>query len=115
MGAWGGRYYHDVAGEGPMLEVARGLFTRVPPGGEWYDAIAERMRGWLADTAEDGGDRLVISHGISSRVLRGLMTGLPTDPRWSAPVADGLPQGLVVMVESGRETVVHRGQGGGTA
>ena len=33
------------------------------------------LTGWIADTAADPGDRLVISHGNSSRVLRGMMAG----------------------------------------
>ncbi|MGQ7346826.1 hypothetical protein ACTGWF_10305, partial [Streptococcus suis] len=65
----------------------------------------------LADTDDDPGDRLIIMHGISSRVLRGVMTGAPVDPLVGAPVAPGLPQGSVVMIEAGVESVVHLGKG----
>ncbi len=110
MGAWGGRYYADVIGEvGPVVDPATGLL-RPAPDGEDYPGIAARVSGWLADTDEEG-DRLVVMHGISSRVLRGVMTGQAIDPAWGAPVAPGLPQGSASLVEAGAETVAHRGTG----
>ena len=110
MGAWGGRYYADVIGEvGPVI-TAEGLL-RPAPDGEDYRAIAARASSWLADTDDDSGDRLVIMHGISSRVLRGIMTGAPVHPDWAVPIAPGLPQGSVVMIERGIETVAHLGTG----
>lgn len=110
MGAWGGRYYADVIGEvGPVI-TPEGLL-RPAPDGERYDAIARRVGGWLADTDDDPGDRLVIMHGISSRVLRGMMTGQDTHPEFAAPIARGLPQGSVVLIDGGRESVAHLGQG----
>jgi len=112
MGDWSGRYYADLLQEAPgFLDVANGLYTRPPPGGEWYDAIAARVSAWLADTDEDPGDRLVIMHGMSSRILRGVMTGRDVMPQFDAPVAPDLPQGSVVMVEAGVEQVVHLGTG----
>lgn len=109
MGAWGGRYYDEVVGEvGPVVD-ARGLL-RCAPDGERYEAIAARVSGWLADTQDDPGDRLVIMHGISSRVLRGVMTGAPIDP-CGAPVLPGHPQGTVTVIERGRERIVHLGAG----
>lgn len=110
MGAWGGRYYAEVIGEVGPVVTGEGLL-RPAPDGERYDAIARRVGRWLADTDEDPGDRLVVMHGISSRVLRGLMTGIDGHPEFAAPIAPGLPQGSVVMVENGRESVPHVGTG----
>ncbi|WP_425228994.1 histidine phosphatase family protein [Sphingomonas sp.] len=110
MGGWGGRYYADVVGEvGPVI-TAEGLL-RPAPDGERYDAIARRTGSWLADTDDDVGDRLVIMHGISSRVLRGLMTGVNAHAEFAAPIAPGLPQGSVVLIAQGRESVPHLGAG----
>lgn len=112
MGSWGGRYYDDVVGEvGPVIDE-RGLL-RPAPDGERYEAIAARVSGWLADT-DAPGDRLVIMHGISSRVLRGVMTGAPRDP-CGAPVLPGHPQGTVTAIERGREAIVHLGTGRASA
>ena len=110
MGAWGGRYYAEVIGEVGPVVTPEGLL-RPAPDGERYDAIAARVGGWLADTDTDPGDRLVISHGITSRVLRGLMTGADVHPEFAAPIAPGLPQGSIVLIEGGRESVPHRGTG----
>lgn len=110
MGSWGGRYYADLAAEVGSI-VQPGGTLRAAPDGETYPQIAARVGGWLADTAEDAGDRLVIMHGISSRVMLGVMTGAAVDPVLGAPIAPGLPQGSVTLVEAGRATVPHRGTG----
>ena len=109
MGSWGGRYYADVVAEvGPVVD--RDGLLRCAPDGETYAAIAERVGGWLADTNDDPGDRLVIMHGISSRVLRGVATGAPV-AACGAPVLPGYPQGSLSMIAGGVETLVHRGTG----
>lgn len=110
MGAWSGRYYADVVEEvGPVID-ASGLL-RPAPDGEDYPSIAARVGGWLADTADDTGDRLVISHGISNRVLRGVMMGVAPDAHYGVPIAPGLPQGSVSLLAAGGETLLHRGTG----
>jgi probable phosphoglycerate mutase len=114
MGSWSGRYYRDVSAEhGDFVDRTHGLYTRPPDGGEWYDAIAARVSSWLDDTDDDPGDRLVIMHGMSSRVLRGVMTGQAVLPGFDAPIAPNVPQGSVALIEHGRETIVHRGNGAG--
>jgi broad specificity phosphatase PhoE len=111
VGNWSGRTYREIVEErGAPVVLAGGLLICAPDG-ETYPEIAARVSGWLADTAHEEGDRLIIMHGISSRVLRGVMTGVAEHPELAAPVAPGLPQGSLVMIEDGRETVVHRGSG----
>ena len=114
MGSWGGRYYQDVIAEvGDVVDRPSGLLISAPDG-ELYPQIAERVSAWLAETNDDPGDRLVIMHGISSRVMRGVMTGQPLVDRFGAPAAGHLPQGSLVMIEGGVETIVHLGGGGET-
>lgn len=111
VGSWDGRHYHELAEEfGPIIDPATGALMPAPDG-ESYPAIAARLSGWLTDTADDPDDRLVVMHGISSAVLRGLMTGRSADPTTGAPLAPALPQGSVVAIERGVETVAHRGRG----
>ncbi|USU11650.1 phosphoglycerate mutase family protein [Sphingomonadaceae bacterium OTU29THOMA1] len=110
MGSWGGRYYADVIGEVGPVVTPEGLL-RPAADGEDYRKIDIRVSSWLTDTNDDAGDRLVIMHGISSRVLRGVMTGASVHPEWGAPIAAGLPQGSVVLIEQGRESVAHLGTG----
>jgi probable phosphoglycerate mutase len=109
VGGWSDRYYADLfAAEDPSIR--RGIFPPAPDG-ERYPAIAARVGAWAADTDDDDGDRLVVMHGMSACVLRGVLTGLPDDPAHGAPIAPPLPQGSIALVAAGVETIVHRGTG----
>jgi len=111
IGAWTGRPYAEIMAEaGPILDRATGLFSCRPPGGEWYGEIAARLRSWLDDTEAETGDRLVVMHGMSSRVLRGLLTGQQERPGCGAPVADGIRQGATVEIADGVERVLETGE-----
>ena len=90
MGEWGGAWYRDLAGQLEIDEAER-LFVTVAP----------------------GGDAVLISHGMTSRVLRGLLTGLGPHPRFAAPIAEGLPQGSIVQICDGVEQVIYLGGGEG--
>ena len=112
MGEWSGRPYGELAAEhGALIDRETWLFTRPAPGGEWYDSVAARLRAWADEQADEEGDRLVVMHGMSSRVLRGLLTGMADLPECGAPAADGLPQGSLVEIAEGRERLIHLGGG----
>jgi glucosyl-3-phosphoglycerate phosphatase len=112
VGEWSGRAYNEIESEiGPFIDRDAALFTVKAPGGEDYGDVAARLSSWIADTASERGDRLVLMHGMSSRVLRGLLLGLPINPHFGAPIAPSLPQGTMVMVGNGVEKVVSAGQG----
>ncbi|TKD51505.1 histidine phosphatase family protein [Sphingomonas baiyangensis] len=116
VGAWGGRDYAGLAGEvGGFWNAEHGLFAAPPPGGESYGAVATRLAGWLADTAHDSEDRLVVMHGMSSRVLRGLMTGAAPLPAFGTAIAPGLAQGSVSLIDKGSERIVVTGSGSAPA
>lgn len=107
FGSWGGQDFATLAAiHGPIVHP-HGMAVGAPDG-ETYAAMAARLSAWLADTAGHDGDRLILMHGLSSRVLRGLMRGLPDDSLCGVPVAERLPQGSIVMIEGGVETVIHR-------
>lgn len=113
VGDWAGRTYAEIMDDlGPIMDETHGLFSIRPPKGEWYDDIAQRLTDWLEETAHISEDRLVIMHGMSSRVLRGLLLGLPVTEPWKAPIAPSLPQGTMVVVENGQEQIVRQGGGG---
>ncbi len=112
VGTWGGQTYAEITAEqGEIMDREASLFSVRPPGGEWYDDIAARLNAWIADTAADRGDRLVIMHGMSSCILRGILLGLPVDPRFNAPIAPRVAQGTLVMVGNGEQTIVKAGGG----
>jgi probable phosphoglycerate mutase len=107
FGSWGGQRFADLTVTHDPIVHPHGMAVPAPDG-EGYAAMAARLSGWLADTATDDGDRLILMHGLSSRVLRGQMLGLPDDGLCGVPVAERLPQGSIVMIEDGVETVIHR-------
>jgi probable phosphoglycerate mutase len=112
VGDWSGRTYHEIGAEiGDFVDVGRSLFTVQAPGGESYPDVAARLRQWIAHASRDRGDRLVVMHGMSSRVLRGLLLELPDDPQYGAPIADSLPQGTLVMIGGGVEKIITQGAG----
>lgn len=111
MGGWDGRRYADIEAEnGPIFDPKLDVFVKTAPGGETYAAVAERLRIWVYQqtVAED---RLVVMHGVSSQILRGLLIGGNAHPLCGTPVAPRLPQGSVTCFQNGRETIVVRGGG----
>ncbi len=112
VGAWAGRTYAEISAEqGEILDRANALFTVRPPGGELYPEIATRLDDWIAEACAHRGDRLVIMHGMSSRVLRGRLLGHDPDPVHGAPIAPSLPQGTLVMIGGGAEKIICDGRG----
>ena len=109
VGRWQGRHQAEIAAEhGPVVDAQRRLLSVPPPGGEWFPDIAQRLKAWLHDLPA-GRPLLVISHGVTSRVLRGLLAG--GRPWHGVAVADDLPQGSIVHLKDGQERVLHQGAG----
>ncbi len=111
VGDWVGLRYQDIVKtHGPIVCPERRLFSQRPPNGEWYPDMAARLQSWLADLPADR-PALVISHGLTSRVLRGhLVGGTPFEPG-CVPVAPEAPQGTVFRIEGGAEAMLHVGTG----
>ena len=110
VGDWEGRWYHDIVAElgRPIVDAARGLFTEAAPNGEWFPAIAARLNDWVA-SLDHSRPALVISHGITASVLRGLLVG---GEDWhGVPVAARAPQGTVFRIRDGVEEALHIGSG----
>ena len=109
VGDWEGRYYADIVAEvGPIVDLDRKLFAMPAPNGEWFPAIAARLADWLA-ALDPARPVLAISHGITARVLRGLLVG---GADWhGVKVAGDAPQGTVFHIKDGHETVLLTGSG----
>lgn len=109
VGDWEGRYYADIVAEvGSIVDAERRLFSMPAPNGEWFPAIASRLTEWL-DSLDPARPVLAISHGITARVLRGLLVG---GGDWhGVKVADDAPQGTVFHIKNGAETVLLTGAG----
>lgn len=113
VGTWSSRTYADIAAEiGPIIDMEHKLFSVRPDGGEWYDDVAARLTHWIGDQTFDQ-DLLVICHGMTARVLRGLLLGHAPMEQYAAPIAPSLSQGSMVMICDGIEEIVVGGSGAG--
>ncbi|MDZ7588066.1 MAG: histidine phosphatase family protein [Parasphingorhabdus sp.] len=113
VGQWSGRTYSAIIAEsGPIIDREQHLFTVRAPDGEYYDDVARRLSQWLAEQRFEN-DMLIISHGMTARVLRGLLLGHAPLPGYDAPIACSLAQGSMVMICDGVEQIVIDGAGAG--
>jgi glucosyl-3-phosphoglycerate phosphatase len=113
VGDWDGCYYKDIAPDiRTIMDMEHKLFIKKAPGGEDYVDVAERVNEWLSEQAFET-DMLIITHGMTARVLRGILLGLPHLESFGAPIAPGLAQGSMVMIRDGVEELVIDGAGRG--
>ena len=113
VGTWSSRTYADIAAEiGPIVDMEHKLFSVRPDGGEYYEDVAARLSDWISEQAFEH-DMLVICHGMTARVLRGLLLAHPPMERFGAPIAVSLAQGSMVMIRDGVEELVIDGEGSG--
>ena len=108
VGRWTGRDYAQIiAEEGEILDMEHRLFRMPIPDGEHYTDIALRLCSWLADAGS--APALVISHGMTARVLRGLLVGGRAYE--GVEIAADLPQGSISRIADGAEETLHVGSG----
>ena len=99
LGSWDQLTDEEARAQSPTLFAQRGndkWHVRVP-GGENYAEVAARVGDWLDELKQD---TFAISHGATTRILRGLLAGLD----WQAMSALDEPQGVVFRVR-GTEVV----------
>ncbi len=113
VGTWSSRTYQEISAEiGPIVNMEHKLFSVRAPEGEWYNDVAARLSDWLEGLSFDS-DMLIICHGMTARVLRGLLLGLEPLEGFDAPIAHSLAQGSMVMIRDGVEEMVIDGDGAG--
>jgi broad specificity phosphatase PhoE len=97
-GAWDGLTFRDVELRSPGVFDGNGRWewNFRAPGGETYDTFAARVGEWLDEWV---GRRFVVAvtHGVVSRVLRGLYAGLPREVALILPV----PQDKLFRLSAG--------------
>jgi probable phosphoglycerate mutase len=98
FGAWEGLTDEDLRVISPDLLAARARdkWGFVPPDGESYRVLSERVANWLADIVRP---TFAVSHGGVGRVLRQMILGL--EPL--AAISMLFPQDRVLVFEHGRE------------
>jgi glucosyl-3-phosphoglycerate phosphatase len=113
VGEWAGQYYTDIARDPALLmDPVHRLFIAKAPGGEDYKDVADRVLEWLSEQMFEQ-DMVIITHGMTARVLRGILLGLPPLDGFGAPIAPSLAQGSVVVICDGAEALVVDGTGMG--
>ena len=93
LGVWDQLTDDEARALSPALFEQRGndkWHVRVP-GGENYAEVAARITDWLQELKTDS---VAISHGATTRILRGLLAGLD----WRAMSSLDEPQGVVFRV-----------------
>ena len=96
FGAWEGRTWDDLKRAEPaaVAERRRGCWHFVPPDGESYAMLLDRLSPWLAGLPEDA---VVVAHG---GVARALLHGIAGIAQQRAP-AEEIHQGRVLLFEAG--------------
>ncbi len=74
LGSWDGLDRAEIRSRMPEKFAEFEWYFRTPDG-ETYDGFAGRIAGWLAEAGD--GPVIGVSHGVATRVLRGLYAGLP--------------------------------------
>jgi broad specificity phosphatase PhoE len=98
LGSWDGLTYQEIATRAPGVFDGDGRYQWYfrSPDGECYNAFAARVAEWLHGWSE-AGVRVVVTHGIVTRVLRGLYAGLPHEVALMLPV----PQDKIFRLSGG--------------
>lgn len=96
LGAWDGLHRRDIAALSPGIfdhDYYEWYFRT--PDGETYDGFAARVGAWLAEAGD--GPLIVVTHGVVTRILRGLYAGLPRPQALCLPV----PQDRIFRLAGG--------------
>jgi broad specificity phosphatase PhoE len=98
IGSWDGLTYSEIATCAPGIFDGDGRFEWCfrSPDGERYEAFAARVGAWLSKLV-DAPLTIVVTHGIVTRVLRGLYARLPREAALTLPV----PQDKVFRLYDG--------------
>ncbi|EJO9910974.1 histidine phosphatase family protein [Vibrio parahaemolyticus] len=101
LGEWEQRTITSLEQEIPNLLAQNDWYLQAP-NCETYESVRERLSSWLSDVAHDE-DIVVVSHGLTGIVLRGLLLGMDYTQVWQ----QDLPQDAFFIIEDGRITRVN--------
>lgn len=103
MGDWQGLTYDEIRRASPdaVAEPHSFLWKFSAPGGERLEDMLARVRDFLADAP---GEAVIVTHGVTSQLLRGCVLGMGVD------AMDALDdrQGIVYRVVTGGEVRLER-------
>lgn len=99
FGAWEGRTREEIDIEWPELQDMGDMFGWhfIAPGGESFEEVYARAESFLSNLP---GPAIIFTHGITSRVLRGIWLGLDFDGMREI----GGGQGCIFQLANGKQT-----------
>ncbi|MBW8708751.1 MAG: histidine phosphatase family protein [Alphaproteobacteria bacterium] len=103
LGVWDQLTDEEARARSPILfeQRRRDKWHVRVPGGENYAEVAARISDWVRELKTD---TIAISHGATTRILRGLLAGLD----WQAMSALDEPQGVVFRAEGAQVVKLER-------
>ncbi|KOE04309.1 histidine phosphatase family protein [Vibrio parahaemolyticus] len=101
LGEWEQRTIPSLEQEVPNLLAQNDWYLQAP-NCETYESVRERLSSWLSDVTHDE-DIVVVSHGLTGIVLRGLLLGMDYTQVWQ----QDLPQDAFFIIEDRRITRVN--------
>ena len=106
FGSWDGFTRAEIAAlmPGAFDEERRDEWYFATPDGETYEVFAGRVGAWLAESQSGGQSLIVVTHGVVTRILRGLYAGLSRAAAMRLPVPQDrifrLAQGTMVEISA---------------
>lgn len=96
-GSWEGRLRSELTDLDPSQPMMDWIFSA--PGGEVYDDVMARARGWLESLTPEPGRRIIaVSHGVWGRLARGAYAGLDRQ----TTLAQDVPQDAIYRLQNGQ-------------
>ena len=79
FGSWDGLTRAEIAAlrPGAFDDEQRHKWYFAMPDGETYEAFAGRVGAWLTEAKAEDRPLIAVTHGVVTRILRGLYAGLP--------------------------------------
>ncbi len=81
LGDWDGLLRDDIRQMAPDFDAGESRWNWFfkAPGADSYEAMTDRLGGWLEEARAHAGPIVAVSHGVAGRILRGLFLQLPRD------------------------------------
>ncbi|MGC2079715.1 MAG: histidine phosphatase family protein [Xanthobacteraceae bacterium] len=105
VGLWDGMTLYEIGSEYPDALNGSDAFDWFfrSPNGESFDQACKRVSSWLSEVSTPA---IAISHGLTSRLLRGVYLGLSKRERLELPV----PQSGFYRLHDGKSELVDGAQ-----
>lgn len=81
LGEWEKGDIAEIRKGNPDIRDRKDWYLHAPRA-ESFESVKTRIESWLADVEDIDGDVVVVTHGLTGSVLRGVLTGIDYDSIW---------------------------------